>query len=74
MFSHILTGTNDVASAMKFYDAVLRTLGIIDGNPSTVGTEAPSNLNVPPRNKHRHFMTPLSTQGALALKTLRADA
>ena len=31
MFSHILLGTNDVASAKKFYDAVLRTLGIIDG-------------------------------------------
>jgi catechol 2,3-dioxygenase-like lactoylglutathione lyase family enzyme len=33
MFSHIMIGTNDLAKAKTFYDAVLGTLGI---GPSTV--------------------------------------
>lgn len=28
MFSHIMVGTNDLAKAQKFYDAVLGTLGV----------------------------------------------
>ncbi len=32
MFSHILVGTNEVAAAKKFYDAVLGTLGITEGD------------------------------------------
>ena len=32
MFSHILIGTNDVSEARKFYDAVLGTLGITNGD------------------------------------------
>ena len=32
MFSHILLGTNDVSAAKKFYDAVMGTLGIANGD------------------------------------------
>lgn len=31
MFSHIMIGTNDLARAVKFYDAVLPTLGVRPG-------------------------------------------
>jgi catechol 2,3-dioxygenase-like lactoylglutathione lyase family enzyme len=32
MFSHIMIGTNDVAAAKSFYDAVLGTLGVPEGS------------------------------------------
>ena len=31
MFSHVMIGTNDLEASRKFYDAVLRTLGIPAG-------------------------------------------
>ena len=32
MFSHIMIGSNDIAAAKKFYDAVLATVGVSDGD------------------------------------------
>jgi len=32
MFNHVMVGTNDAKSAKKFYDSVLRTLGISHGD------------------------------------------
>ena len=32
MFSHIMIGSNDIAAARKFYDAVLATVGVSDGD------------------------------------------
>lgn len=32
MFSHIMVGANDLATSMKFYDAILGTLGVSPGN------------------------------------------
>src|SRR5579859_6877109 len=32
MFSHIMVGANDVATSMKFYDAILGTLGVSPGS------------------------------------------
>ena len=48
MFSHIMIGSNDIAAARKFYDAVLATVGVSEGdfneetqriyNPTSDGT------------------------------------
>ena len=32
MFSHIMIGSNDIAAARKFYDAILATVGVSDGD------------------------------------------
>ena len=32
MFSHIMIGSNDIAAARKFYDAVLATVGVSEGD------------------------------------------
>ena len=32
MFSHIMIGSNDIAAARKFYDAVLATVGVPEGD------------------------------------------
>ena len=32
MFSHIMIGSNDIAAAKKFYDAVLATVGVSEGD------------------------------------------
>ena len=32
MFSHIMIGSNDIAAARKFYDAVMATVGVSEGD------------------------------------------
>lgn len=47
MFSHIQVGARDLASMIKFYDAVLKPLGLVrmpaedDGGPAGAGWEMP---------------------------------
>lgn len=38
MFNHIMVGTNDIARAQRFYDAVLSTLGAGPGMRNVSGT------------------------------------
>ena len=32
MFSHVMIGSNDISAARKFYDAVLATVGVSEGD------------------------------------------
>jgi catechol 2,3-dioxygenase-like lactoylglutathione lyase family enzyme len=82
MFSHIMLGTNDIARAKKFYDAVLGTLGVPPGHED----KQPTKHRVFWRTKTGVFSVSMpidgkpatngngSTVGFLAETTEQADA